>query len=405
MSQPSRGVHLPTNGLTGWGETARRVGEGFSAMLKGTAQVLQDRAQVAAAGELADFSERLKAINQETREELANQEVQDWDYAWQTASAPKLAEAINELSADSRQAAQELATAYNAKASVEAQRDYELNKINRARSQWRNQLDNAVQAGDAQQAREWLEAGQGIFVPEEQLPTENRAVQSQANLSRWKKSLQEAPLRTLSELASAPDQELPQQKTDNQRLDYAKKLAGRAARQQVLGNLVSCMESGVSPEPEYLKMAVNAGLLSNEQAEYTLRTEPPAALTREKQRDWLRRVDECDEGDEAAEELMLRIVTADMPVKDRKNLLNRVERSRKLPMQDRRHISSNLWSLYQDGIFGCPADDAAQQRFADLQQSSLAHLENDGRQGAEQWLHELRRDADRWVCFSKDNMI
>lgn len=404
MSQPPRGVRLPTDGLTGWGEAARRVGEGFSAVLTGSARVLKDRAQVTAAGELADFSERLKAIDQETREELANQDVQDWGYAWQTASAPKLAEAVNELSPGSRQAGQELAAAYNAKASVEAQRDYELGKINRARSQWRNQLENAVQAGDAQQAREWLQAGQGIFVPEERLPTENQTIESQANLSRWKKNLQDAPLRTLSELATAPAQELPQQQTDAQRLNYAKKLAGRTARQQVLGNLVSCMESGISPEPEYLKMAVTAGVLRPEQAEATLRG-GLTTWTRDKQRDWLQRVDECDEGDEAAEQMMLHIVTSDLPVKERKELLSRVERSRKLPAQDRRHVSRNLWSLYRDGAFGCPGDDAAQQRFAELQQSSLARLEQDGRQGAEEWIRELRRDADRWVCFSNDNLI
>lgn len=404
MSQPPRGVRLPTEGLTGWGEAARRVGEGFSAVLSGTARVLQERAQVTAAGELADFSERLKAIDQETREELADQDVQDWGYAWQTTSAPKLAEAVNELSPASRKAGQELAAAYNAKASVEAQRDYELGKINRARTQWRNQLENAVQAGDAQQAREWLEAGQGIFVPENQASTEHEAVQSRTNLSRWQKNLQEAPLRTLSELSAAPQQELPQQKTDTERLNHARKQAIRTARQQVLGNLVSCMEGGITPEPEYVQMAVKAGVLHPQQAESLLHK--GATDTPIDHRDWVRRVDECDEGDDAAEELMLRIVTApDMPIKQRKDLLNRVELSRKLPVQDRRLVSRNLWNMYHDGLFGCPGDEAARSRFADIQLGCLTRLEQGGRQGAEKWMRELREDADRWVCFENDNLI
>lgn len=406
MSQPPRGVRLPTDGLTGWGEVSRRMGEGYSNILVGAAQALQHRAQVAAAGELADFSERLKSIDRETREELADQNIQDWGYAWQTASAPKLAEAINELSPSSRKAGQELAAAYNAKAALEAQRDYELGKINRARSQWRNQLENAVQAGDAQQAREWVEAGQGIFLPAEQAPAENETVASRANLSRWKKNLQEMPLRTLSELSSAPQEQLPLQKTDTQRLNHAKKLAQREARRQLLGNLVSCMEGDVTPEPEYLQTAVKAGVLRPEQADTLLRDTPHPAATPATRRDWVRRVDECDEGDEAAEELMLRIVTADLPAKDRKKLLDRVELCRKIPAQDRRHVSRNLWGMYRDGIFGCPEDEFAQQRFDELQQGCLHHLEINGRQDTEKWMHELRQDADRWVCFDEnDNLL
>lgn len=404
MSQPPRGVRLPTDGLTGWGEVSRRMGEGISGILTGTARALHERAQVAAAGELADFSERLKTIDEETRAELADQDVQDWGYAWQKASASKLAEAVNELSPGSRQAGQELAAAYNAKASLEAQRDYELGKINRARSQWRNQLENAVQAGDAQQAREWIQAGQGIFVPENQVAQENETVVSQANLTHWKKNLQETPLRTLSELSTAPKETLPQQDTDAQRLAHAKKLAARTARRQVLGNLLSCMESGVAPEPEYLKLAVNAGVLRQEQADAMLRPEP-ASPAPSAQRDWVRRVDECDEGDEAAEEMMLRIVTSDLPVQQRRQLLQRVELSRKIPAQDRRRVSRELWSMYHDGIFGCPGDAPARLRFDELQQSCLTRLEQEGRQAAEKWMRDLRQDANRWVCFDKDNPI
>lgn len=403
MKQPSRGVHMPTDGLTGWGEAARHVGEGFASVLTGTARVIQERAQVTAAGELADFSERLKSIEQETRDELASQDVQDWDYAWQTASAPKLAEAVNELSPTSRQAGQELAAAYNARAAVEARRDYELGKIDKARNQWRNQLENAVQAGDAQQAQEWLHAGQGIFVPESHVPAESQAIESQASLSRWKKNLQETPLRTLGDLSAAPEQDLPQQKTDAQHLAYARKLAGRTARQQVLSNLVSCMDSGISPEPEYMQMAVKAGVLSQEQADITLQGNT-SALTLENRRDWIRRIDECPEEDEAAEALMLNIATSDMPASEKKSMLARIEQSRKLPLSERQNLSRNLWSMYHDGLFGCPSDAAAQRHFAALQQGCLSRLEKEGRQGVAQWLQKLRDDADHWVCFSPDNL-
>lgn len=402
MSHLSRGVRMPTDGLTGWGEAARRMGEGLSAVLMGASRVMQDRAQVTATGELAHFSERLKSIDQETREELANQEVEDWNYAWQAASAPKLAEAINELSPSSRQAGQELASAYNAKAAVEAQRDYELSKIDKARSQWRNQLQNAVQAGDSQQAREWLQAGQGVFVPEEQMPAESQTIESQASLSRWKKNLQEEPLRTLSVLSTTPEHELPQQKTDAQRLAHARKLAGRTARQQVLGNLVSCLEGEVSPEPDYVNMAVSAGVLTPQQADTALQ-ETTIDLSHEKRRQWLRRIDESPCDDDDAEGLMLEVATSNMPLRDKKMLLNRIEVCRQLPEADRRQMSRTLWDMYHDGLFGCPADETAQQWFAELQHGSLDRLHKDGSQATEEWMRQLRDSADQWVCFSPEN--
>ena len=391
---------MPTDGLSGWGESARRAGEGFSAALTGATRVMQECAQVKAAGELADFSERLKSIDRETRDELAGQEVQDWNYAWQAASAPKLAEAVNELSPSSRRAGLELAEAYNAKAAVEAQRDYELGKIDKARAQWRNQLENAVQAGDVQQAKEWLKAGQGIFVPEDHLPEESESIASQASLSRWNKGLQEAPLRTLSELVDAPEEELPRQRTDAQRLNYAKRQASRTARQQLLSNLLSCRESGVTPEPDYVKMAVKAGALSEKQAASALAEDDGAAMTLRERRDWLRRVDECEDDEEEAEKLMLDIASARMPQAERKNLLNRVEMCRQIPAQERRSMSRNLWDMYHNGVFGCPGDEAAQQRFAELQQGCLSRLAN--KEEARQWTRKLREAAENWVCFSTD---
>lgn len=398
MSQPSRGVRLPIDGLTGWGEAARRVGEGVSAVLTGTARVLQERAQVSAAGELASFSARLKAIDEETREELAGQEVQDWNYAWQTASAPKLAEAINELSPDSREAAHELAQAYNAKASLAAQRDYELGRIDRAREQWRSQLNHAVETGDARQAQEWLRAGQGIFVPETRMPQENETVESRVSLSRWKKGLQETPLLTLSELSAAQEYELPRQKTDAQRLTHARSEASRFARREVLSELISCMDSGVTPDPDYLKMAVAAGVLTQEQSQAALQ-EKPAELTRARRRIWLRRIDECPDDEESAEKLRLDIAAADMPVKERQELLSRVEQSRNLPAERRISLSRELWSLYQNGALGCPGDDIAQQEFARLQQDALARLNRQQLEETAEWLSSLKSLSNRWVCF------
>lgn len=402
MRQPSRGVHMPTDGLTGWGESARRVGEGLSAMLSGASEVLQQRAQVAAAGELADFAEKLKTIDRETRDELADQEIQDWGYAWRTANAPKVAEAINSLSAETRRAGQQLAMAYNARAEVEAQRDYEINKINTARSRWRQQLQNAVDEGDAQQAREWIEAGQGIFLAPEHVQQERQAAESQASLSHWQKKLQAAPLPALSELADAPQNELPQNDSDAQRLDYARKLAGQTVRRQVLANLAACLDSEVAPDREYMNLAVKAGALTQEQAKNVLETHQPE-LTRAGRRQWMRRVDESDEGDDAAEQLMLRIATADISTRDKKKLMLRAEQNRSLAAHDRRSLSSALWGLYENGAFGCPEDETAQAHFEQLQSRSMSLLQQEGAEAARKWVRRLGDAAECWLCFSDDN--
>lgn len=403
MGQPSRGVHVPTDGLTGWADAARRMGEGFSAALMGGAKVLEERARVATMGELADFSERLKSIDHETRDELAEQEVQDWNYAWQAASAPKLAEAIEELSPEARAAGRKLADAYSARASVEAQRDFELRKIDRARSQWRARVDDAVEQGNVVQAQEWLQAGQGIFVPEEGMQEENEQAESRAHLARWQQDLEVEPLRGLGALAEAAEEALPRRQADARRLEQAKGVARRSARKQVLQDLEYCLQNELSPEPEFLDLAARAGVISREQAEAALQ-QAPAELSPAQLNHWVQRANECPEDEASAEQLRLAIATAPLPAQDKRRLLGRVEQSLRLPAQDRLLLSRSVQDLYRDGVLGCPEDAAAQRHLADLQQECLARLEQGGREGAAQWVHELRRLSDRWVCFEADSL-
>lgn len=401
MSQPSRGVHMSTDGLTGWGEAARRVGEGVSAALMGSAAILQERAKVAAAGELAEFSERLKEIDRETREELVGQDVQDWNYAWQRTSAPKLAEALDELSPASRTAGRQLAEVYTARASLEAQRDHELQKIDKARAQWSNRVEDAIEAGDKQQAQEWLDAGQGMFIAPHAMPSRKEEIESRANLKRWQNDLQANPLQSLSRLSAASKEELPLHKSDSEMLTHAQGQARRMARREVLSNLLNCMDNEVSPEPEYIKLAAAAGVLDAQQAENVLK--PAEKLSHQMRRDWLKRIDECAEDE--VDDLQLEIATAPIPAKEKRHLLGRIEDGRRLPVVERRKLSSKLWDLYTNGALGCPGDEEAQQRFAALQQHSMARLESDGAQGAAEWVHGMRSLAERWVCFAPNTTV
>lgn len=397
MSTPGRGVHVPIDGLTGWAEVARRTGEGISAVVNGSVELVQQRARVATAGELADFSERLRVIDQETRAELAEREIDDWDYAWQTTSGPKLTEALNELSPGSREAGHKLAAAYSARASLEAQRDFELQKISKARAQWRKQLDAAVQQGDTLQADQWLDAGEDIFVPRGSMEAQRESVHSQASVARWQRELSENPLRALGMLRSADESDLPTLQADKQSLARAKSEAARAARSEVLRTLVSCMEDEHEPDAEYMSMAEASGALSHQQVERATQTAAPA--TPADWREWMRRVDECSDEEEEAQDLMLDIATAAIPIKQRRLLLKRVEMSRSLPLADRLSLSRSLWDLYRDGALGCPDDEAAQEHFADIQRVGMEKLAADGSQGAAQWVRDMRVRSNRWVCF------
>lgn len=397
MNPPSRGIHMPTDGLTGWGAAAQRMGEGISAVLAGGARVLQERARVTTAGELADFTERLKVIGQETRDELAEQDVQDWNYAWQKTAAPKLAEAVGELSLDARGAGRQLAEVYSARESLEAQRDHELQRIDKARAQWRSRVDEAVQAGDARKATEWLQAGQGVFVAPGDMEAEQQRAHSRASLNYWQNELNVRPLVTLQRLAGADEHELPADRQDAERLRGARTRAGRAARAEVVQSLLSCMEDGVTPEPAYLKQAEEAGVLTPKQSAEA--QQPPAGLTAAGRREWLRRVDECANDEQETEKLQLEIATAPIPVAERRQLLNRLEQSMRIPVGDRLSMSRRLWELYHSGVLGCPNDVEAQQHFAALQQQALDHLEQQGLPAVTDSLQHMQDLADRWVCF------
>lgn len=405
LGAPSRGVHLPTDGLTGWADSARRVGEGMSAVLMGGAQMLQERARVVSAGELAEFSERLQSIDRETRDELADQdEVQDWDHSWQAASAPKIAEALNELSADSRQAGEKMAADFSARAALEARRDYELSRIDKARSRWRSQVERAVQQGDPARAQDILQAGQGIFVPEHGMQEECESTESRAQLNRWQQNLQADPLPALAQLNSCPQDQLPRRADDVRHLESAKRKAQRTARQGVLHTLLTCLQQGEAPEPAYMEQAAAAGIITPEQARHATAQSPHAPLPPAELNTWMQRIDDGDDDQEATEALQLQIATAPMPADTRRRLLQRVELSRTLPAADRTRLSRHLWSLYSEGSLGCPKDHEAQQHLAALLQDSLPRLAREGGEATANWVRNMRAAADRWVCFDPNSL-
>lgn len=398
MRVPGAAAHVPLQGLMGWDDAARNVGAGISSVLLGSVELAREKERVEEAGELAAFSERLRAIGEETREELAQRDVQDWNYAWQEASGPRLAEAVEELPLASRQAGRELAEAYNARASLQALRDRELEKISRSREQWQQRVEAAVDAGDEEQARHWLQQGAGVFVPEGKLGQEEQGVADKARAAQWRQSLSRSPLQALGDFDEAGTDSLPADAGVARRLQEEVRKVRRSQKQQLAVALADCVQQECPFDEAELQQAHRARVLSD--AQFRQAQAAPAPLAVADLCRWQQRIDECsdDAGEQA--DLKLDIATAPLPVEERRRLLSRVEMAAGVGRGDRQTLSRQLWQLYQQGNLGCPGDALALQRLADLQRNGLPVLAGQGTEAAAHWVDAVRRNTGRWVCFS-----
>lgn len=397
---PSGVVQVPLQGLMGWESAAREIGEGVSDVLLGSAKMAEEREKVTRTGELAAFSERLRTIADETRAELSDQQVGDWDYAWRAAYAPRLAEAVAELPPSARQAGRRLAELHSAQASVEALRDRELSRIGKARQQWQRRVDEAVEAGDEERATRWLRSGQDVFVPTGKMEEQQQAVSSRAAFSRWKAGLESSPLQTLAGLREAAEEGLPSRKEERTLLRREEERAQKRARRAFLERLTSGLEDDDWPDDDEWTLACRAGVISEEQKKSAL-AEPQALSLRERC-DWQRRIDESADDEESLTALQLDVLTSALPRRERRTLMARAKLAAGVTMADRRAMSNQLWNLFSEGCFGCPGDRMALQRLSDLQGAGLPVLAEQGSEASARWVEGLRRSADCWVCFTPD---
>lgn len=387
---------LPLQGLMGWDSVARDMGAGISSVLTGSSELLKERERVEQTGELAAFSDRLRAISDEARAELEDRDVRDWDYSWNEACSPRLAEAVAELPPASREAGRELAEAFSARASVQALRDREVAKIGRARSQWRERVEAAADAGDEEAAQGWLQSGESVFVAPGEMEAEQKKVSSRACAARWRRSLDGEPLQGLADLAEAPTEALPEVKGDRQALLADAKQTWQAARRVFADRLESCVLEDREVDADELARARRARLLPP--ADGISREDRGVARCR-----WRRRMDECGEDEESQVALKMQLALSDVPAEERKILLRRFARVRELPLAGRSRLSRSLWHLYQRGAMGRPGDRLALSRLAELQDEGIRLLGEQGEEASSRWLDERRGSMGRWVCFLPDN--
>ncbi len=403
LSAPGQPVHVRTQGLYSWERTGREVGEGLGDVLVGGAK-LAELEQVQSTGELAAFTEQLRAISAEVSEELQQEEVKDWDYAWNAAMTPRIREAVQELSAESRAGGLELARVYSAQSSIEAQRDRELRRVTSARGRWEQQVEASVAAGHEEQAARWLQAGRGVFVPEAEFEPRLQELRSRACRARWESRLQAAPLEALRELKRATkeaDAPLPGGKKEREALEQSCERLRRRLRRELAQQFSERLRAGEELDAATLELAAGAGLLPEgaSAGQGASRKAEPTPATRSSWRRW---VDEREEGEEADEQARLTLATAPLPLAERRALLTRLERSARVPMADRRALSRRLFASYSSGAFGCPGDAEAARALLSLQDEGAALLAEQGAGAVSEWMEARCSGGNQWVCFENE---
>lgn len=394
LSYPRQGVHLPLNALNDWGRSGRVLGQGVAEAGTGATELADAVYRVQKTGSVADMASALEQIGRETTEELLELPVRDWDYSWQQAYAPRVQEMLARYSGEDREQALRLSELYGRRYSLDGRRRMEVERIRQSRRNWQQKVDSAVQQGDSQSARDWLEQGSGVFLPEEQLPQQLDQAQSRSLQARWQQRLLQEPLAAL--VAWNGEQE--ERPADAEAL-RALNQEVEQTRCRVLGSLAAGLAAGVAqgkePDAAELQQAVDAGVLPLEQvAEWlTSPREPVSGAVC----DWQRRIDERSTADD--ERLTVDIALAPLPVGQRRALLARLQATTALPEQQRVGISRCLWNMYRQGYLGCPGDVESLQALERLQKEALERQCSGTEKDCTRWLTQLRSETENWVCY------
>ena len=394
MSYPRQGVHLSLNAVNDWGRTGRIVGQAVESAGHGLAELLPSIAQVARAGLQADIAASLENIAQEATEELMTLPVRDWDYSWQQAYEPRVQELVAQYDGADREAALRLSEEYGRRYSLDGRRKLELGRVQRARQHWQEQVDSAVQRGDADSAHRWVEHGRGVFVPESEMQQSLDAVRHKSLQHSWLQKLQVNPTASLAAW-KATEVPLPENCEERRILENEVEKTQERLFHDLSMQLGSMIEQGSEPDMQVLTQAVESGLLNSEQvARYNI---PRQELLANEACDWLRRIDERDAADDAR--LTVDIALAPIPNTQKRMLLQRMQSTAAIPAPRRVETSRTLWNLYRDGRFGCPGDTEALQCLGRLQEEAGHRMQTQQEKEVEDWLSRLREPEAGWVCF------
>ncbi len=397
LAYPRQRVHLPLNALNDWGRTGRMLGQEIESAARGAGDLALEWHRVASTGSDADVAGMLEEIGRETTEELMELPVRDWDYSWNQAYTPRVQQMLAQFSGDARERARKMSEQYGYRHSLEGRRRMEIERLRESRRQWENQVEQAVQRGDAESAQHWLEQGRSVFVPEEMMPQRLEQTRSRSLQARWQQRLQQNPHAALIAWQDAHEQK-PEGEEELKLLNQVVEKTRTGLRSSLAIKMAAGVEQGVEPDAGALEQAVQAGVINPEILQ-TAR-QPRHNLSADEACCWLRRIDERSGKDDDL--LLVEIAAAPIPAGERQQLLQRVQQTAAIPFNLRQAVSNRLWNMYHDGRFGCPGDEAALRCLGRLQEKALAQLENSSGAKWEQWLDGVQKNCDEWVCYQPE---
>lgn len=396
LAYPRQAVHLPLNALNDWGRTGRSLGKGVQELGHGLAELEPVIAKVSQVGQQADAVALLHEIGQETTEELLSLPVRDWDYSWKQAYEPRVQEMLSQFSGEEREQARKLSSELGARFSLHGRREMELHRIGTARNQWQQQVDNAVQRGDEHAACQWVEQGRDVFVPEADMNRQLDEVRSRSVQADWQHRLQQNPYAALSAWQQA-DARKPEDAQALKAVESSMEKVRAGLFNELAGQLAATIEQGDEVDVGVLQQAVSAGVLPAAAAAGVEQEQTPLSVA--DTCNWLRRIDERAEADDAA--LTVDIALAPIPVAQRRLLLQRLQATGAVPSQRRSAMSRTLWNLYRSGGFGCPGDAESLLHLGRMQEEGLMRMVSEPEKDTQKWLEQLHHRADTWVCFDE----
>lgn len=394
---PGQGVQVPLSGINGMNEAARNVSRGLQDLSDGGREFAEMYDRVQTAGEFSKLETALQQVASAAQEKLSSAgELADWGESWQRETTLGVEQALGGVSDSRREKARTYAQEVMRKASLEAQRSYEVKRIADARSAWKARVDAAVASGNEARAKACFDEGASVFVPEGEAQAQREALGSRCLAGAWHRAVQENPLQALSDY-QAGHRAMPTGAEEAAAVLQELEQTGCTLRRRLGESCSSAYLQGGVPDAASLSQAAAAGLLHYD-AEARERK-----LSAQEETDWMRRADACAADEDAVADLRLQLAALPVPAEQRRRLVAYFEEGRRLPEEPRRRVSEAVWNAFLSGRLGCAGDVVPRRRAGQLLREGRRYLAAGDEQGLTDWLARLNERKPVWLCFEANN--
>lgn len=392
-SYPAQGVQAPLSGISGMDETARSFSRSLESVGEDVGQMMKMHERIVVRGENAALQDGVGKVATQVKNTLLNApSVPDWDAAWNDAVAPLVEPLLEKIPEHRRDDARRYVQEQLQHASLNAHREREIKELQDARLRWQSGVHSAAKQGDAKTALLRLEEGRDVFVPEGEMDSRRREVQSLCLAEGWRRRLQNDPVSALADWRTG-ETTRPAEESDRRSLCREMAAAHCSLRRQLGSEYAQNVLQGVPPSADSVAGAVKAGLVE------PASSAPLRALSAREELDWMRRAEDCGADADAHADLQLRLATLAAPLPQRRRLMEYLETNRTLPRDARRELQAELRNLYANGAFGCVGDAVPQQRMVRLMQEGNRLLAEGDAETTATWLNGLRHPETTWLCF------